>query len=181
MTPPPVEYGSFGQRFGAYILDIVLIAGLSIGLQYLNFAYNNNEYAVVLGVAILGTLYKPLTESFFQATFGKWLFNLKVTDHQYKRIGLGRSLLRSLIVILPALVSLPANYYIHHNADLMEIQDYWNFLLKSSNDISPYALVSNLLSMIFFLDLIFLLTDGTNRGRSLKDRMAKTYVIRYRD
>lgn len=118
-------------------------------------------------------------ESKYQATLGKMALNLKVTDVDLKQISFEKSLLRSLIYMLPAMVTLPVEFLAYNNADLMTIDSFWEYSQAVSATYSISGIFSCFFSLIFLTDLIMLLTDETY-NRSLKDRLAKTYVIKER-
>ena len=176
MTEEP-QYGKFWDRFGAYIIDALIIGLPSYGLNYLNFISLKSFY-VYLPIALIGLLYKPYMESRYQATLGKMALNLKVTDLNFEKIDFEKSLLRSLIVMLPALTYLPVQYLAFDNPNLMAMDGFWEF---SQGVAASYPLMGSLncfFSLIFLTDLIMLLTDDSKKQRSLKDRLAKTYVLK---
>ncbi len=172
-----VQYGKFWDRFGAYILDMIIIGIPSFGLNYLNFITAKSFY-LYLPIALIGLSYKPIMESKYQATLGKMAFNLKVTDLAFKKIGFQRSLVRSLIFILPALIYLPAQFLAYNNPNLTELDGFWEFS-QALQSTYPLAEIFNcFFSIIFLADVIMLLSDNSQKQRSLKDRLAKTFVIK---
>lgn len=171
------QYGKFWDRFGAYILDALIIGLPAYGLNYLNFITLKSFY-FYLPLGLIGLLYKPFMESRYQATLGKMALDLKVTDLNFNKINFEKSLLRSLIVMLPALVYIPVQYLAFNNPDLMEIDSFWSFSQALAVTYPASGTLNCFFSLIFLADLIVFLTDDTKRGRSLKDRIAKTYVIK---
>lgn len=176
MTEQPT-YGKFWERFGAYIIDIVLIGIPSLGLNYLNFSTLKSFY-VYIPIALIGLLYKPFMESRYQATLGKMALNLKVTDLNYGQINFEKSLLRSMIYMLPALTYIPVQYLGYSNPDLLKLEGYWEFSQAVAVTYPTSGIFNCFFSLIFLTDLIMLLADETKQQRSLKDRLAKTYVIK---
>ncbi len=172
-----VQYAKFWDRFGAYIIDALLIGLISFGLNFLNFISLKSFY-LYLPLALMAILYKPYMESRYQATLGKMALKLKVTDLNYERIDFEKSLLRSLIVIMPALLLIPVQYLAFDNPNLMAIEGFWAFTQGVSETYPKMGTFNSIFSLVFLVDLIMLLADSSKRQRSLKDRMAKTYVLK---
>lgn len=95
-APPINVYGHFLSRFGAYLVDyfIILVLFAVIGVV---LAQSGNRGPEQGGKTLLlffcsAWLYKALLESSaWQATLGKKLFSIKVTDLDGNRIGFGRA------------------------------------------------------------------------------------------
>jgi uncharacterized RDD family membrane protein YckC len=170
-------YAKFWDRFGAYILDALIVGLISYGINYLNFISLKSFY-VYLPIAIIAILYKPYMESRHQATLGKMALNLRVTDLNYEQIDFEKSLLRSLIVMIPALIYIPVQYLAFDNPNLMAIDGFWNFSQGVAATYPTMGTFNSIFSLVFLVDLIMLLADSSKRQRSLKDRMAKTYVLK---
>lgn len=105
-TKAKVEYATFLSRSGAYFLDTVIVAGVALFVNAINIA-NFKSFLIYLPVAILSIFYKPFMESHYGATIGKMAFQLKVTDQNFKRIDFKQSILRSIILIFPAILLFP--------------------------------------------------------------------------
>jgi len=174
LAPP---YANFWERFGAYILDALIIGLPSYALNYLNFETLRSFY-VYIPIALAGMLYKPYMESTYQATLGKMIVDLKVTDQNFEKINFEQSLLRSAIFMLPVLLYIPVQYVAYDNPTLMEIEGFWDFSQALAVTYPLMSVFNCFFSLIFLADLIALLADDSKRQRSLKDRLAKTYVIR---
>jgi len=170
-------FSNFWDRFGAYILDALIIGIPAYGLNYINFVTFKSFY-FYLPIGLLGLFYKPYMESRYQATLGKMAVGLKVTDWNYEKINFEQSLLRSLIVMLPALVYIPVQYLAFDNPDLVEMESFWGFSQALAVAYPLTGILNCFFSLIFLTDLIVFLTDDSKRGKSLKDRLAKTYVIK---
>lgn len=97
-----MSYAGIGQRCSALILD-----GLILGLS--NALFNEALQRVGLGTASIYTLlivwlyFALLESSASQATFGKALLGLGVTDINGNRISFGRASLRTAAKVLSAL------------------------------------------------------------------------------
>lgn len=171
------QYAKFWDRFGAYILDALIVGLISYGINYLNFSSIKSFY-VYLPIALIGILYKPYMESRYQATLGKMALNLKVTDQNFEQIDFEKSLLRSLIIMIPALIYIPVQYLAFDNPSLMAIEGFWSFSTAVTETYPTMGSFNSFYSLIFIVDLIMLLTDSSKRNRSLKDRIAKTFVLK---
>jgi len=110
--PATVEYASFGQRFGALLIDQIILACLSFGLGMLiglamvaGGSTPTGEEAVfnVIGLVFSWVYYAGLESSAKMSTFGKRLLGLKVTNLQGQRIDFGRATGRYFGKILSAL------------------------------------------------------------------------------
>jgi uncharacterized RDD family membrane protein YckC len=101
-------------RMGAYMVDISMLAGAvlftQLGIHFLSGGFQ--AHALKSGWQIeawvLGTVSLPiwayftlLERSGWQATLGKRLAALQVTDTAGGRIGLGRAFLRTIVKLLP--------------------------------------------------------------------------------
>ncbi|UJH68842.1 RDD family protein [Allomuricauda sp. SCSIO 65647] len=172
-----IEYANFWTRFGAYFLDILIIAPISLGLNYINFLHFKSFWVYLL-ITILGLLYKPYFEYKYGATFGKMATNLKVTDYSFNQIDFQRSIIRSLIFILPSTILIPIQYMAYHNPALMDINSFWEFSTLVAQTYPAQNVFSCLSTVLVITDLIVLLADDMKKQRSLHDRIAKTYVIK---
>jgi uncharacterized RDD family membrane protein YckC len=116
-TPPRFVFGNpatyVAARFCAFVVDLVVVSLVATELAYSLIAINpftglptntaRGFYATLaLGVAI-ALVYVWLSEAFFGSTLGKLAFGLHVYPLRGRRIGLGRSLIRSLLRPLDAL------------------------------------------------------------------------------
>jgi uncharacterized RDD family membrane protein YckC len=106
---PETVYAGLGKRMGAYLIDMFIVVSLIILLNLIlsdsNPVNQNPIYHKLIVPLIIWILYYGLFESsVFQATPGKMLYGLKVTDNSGNRIGFIRSSLRflsSFLSILP--------------------------------------------------------------------------------
>ena len=114
----PVTYAGFWKRFVAYIVDSIIVQSvmfvLQIGLAVLTslpgFADSDAAIALVsvvfsLGSMVLVLVYFAAFESGnWQATPGKKVLGIKVTDLEGNRITFGRALGRNVAKILSGLI-----------------------------------------------------------------------------
>lgn len=114
-----VSYGGFWKRLAAYIIDWIILLFISFVLMILFglfLAYlgkNPDNESAMLGVSFIGDLmtlcitwfyYAGMESSSKQATFGKSLLGMKVTDLNGERISFLRSSVRYFSKILSILI-----------------------------------------------------------------------------
>ncbi|MBK9323087.1 MAG: RDD family protein [Bdellovibrionaceae bacterium] len=89
-----MEYAGFWRRFGAMIIDGLIIGCLGLVLGIVSF----NHYSVAFVVSLL---YEPIFDSsFLQASPGKALLGMRVTDLQGQRIIFKKSFVRYVMKII---------------------------------------------------------------------------------
>jgi uncharacterized RDD family membrane protein YckC len=113
-----MTFANVWQRFGAFLLDYLIIAAyivlliiVSVGLGFgplrsvfrAMFADPNiSEFSAFLLLVLPVLLYFALFEhSYWQATWGKRKMGLRVTDTHGTRLSFPRSLVRSLLKLVP--------------------------------------------------------------------------------
>ncbi|MCL6268086.1 RDD family protein [Flagellimonas myxillae] len=117
-----IQYASFTTRIGAMILDFLIAFFIAIILVTLvlvpiaqNYTGLNEELdkSIVVtlllvyffGVPILGILYRSLFEcSKLQGTPGKAILGVLVVDDEFRRISLGKALIRNFVKIFSSLI-----------------------------------------------------------------------------
>lgn len=175
-TNEKVEYATFLSRAGAYILDVIIVGAFTIMINAINIA-NFKSFIIYLLVALVAIFYKPFMESNYGATFGKMTFKLKVTDHDYNQIDFQQSLLRSIILIFPAILFVPIYYLAFNNPNLANASEIMEFAQGLAVEYPIQSWISNLGFIIIVVDIVVLLTDQTKTKKSLHDRIGKTYVL----
>ncbi len=129
VAPPPyiaaVQYAGFWRRFAAAFIDglivgavqivlfVVLLAAGAISMSNLQPDASAEEYShAMLVVYIVSAALLPVEILFFsimesssrQATPGKMVLGIRVTDIDEKRVSLGRAIGRNLIKLAPGIV-----------------------------------------------------------------------------
>ncbi len=102
-----VVYGGFWARFAAVMVDSAIVTVVGVVLMVVLFMAMGAAGVLIGNIAffILQLLYWPVMESSArQATFGKSLMGLQVTDLQGNRTSFVKSLLRNLAKILSSLI-----------------------------------------------------------------------------
>lgn len=130
---PQVTYAGFWNRFGAYIIDsiilIVIFVALSfpfiLGIEYLGGIGDAFAILLFLLVPVGWVLYYAIQESSeYQATLGKRALNIKVCDEDGNRISFGRALVRSIAKFITGFVFNPLFILIGLTAKKQGIHDF---------------------------------------------------------
>lgn len=173
-TNQNVKYGGFWPRFGALIIDGIVLAPISFGLAFFNITHWKNSLLLIV-ITLVNTGYKPLMEIIYGATLGKMSFDLKVVNLKYQKASLTEVLLRNVFHIVPSLIGLVITIGIYELPEFESVSGYGEY----SSLISSYGIlqVVNLLAAgVIVVDAIVLLSDPYKR--SLHDKIGRTYVIR---
>jgi len=102
-----VVYAGFWARFAAVMVDSAIVTVVGVALMVVLFMVMGGAGVLIGNIAffILQLLYWPVMESSArQATFGKSLMGLEVTDLQGNRTSFIKSLVRNLAKILSSLI-----------------------------------------------------------------------------
>jgi uncharacterized RDD family membrane protein YckC/Tfp pilus assembly major pilin PilA len=92
-APAAIVYASFGRRFGACVIDFVLIVLLYSFVEgLLRPSIDHKAFGPLVVLALVAWPYKAIMESSaWQATFGKRALGIKVTSLQGERISFWRA------------------------------------------------------------------------------------------
>ncbi|MFD2187703.1 RDD family protein [Aquimarina celericrescens] len=94
-------------------------------------------------------------------------------------ISLKQALIRNIFFMLPSLLTIPFYYLAFNNIEIVKINDLKGFATFIASSYPSQSIFSNGASIIIFIDLIFLIVDTSKKGKSLHDKLGKTYVIKY--
>ncbi|HEV8513079.1 MAG TPA: RDD family protein [Cyclobacteriaceae bacterium] len=171
--PANVKYAGFWSRFGALIIDGIILAPISFGLTYFNISSWKSTALLVL-ISLVGIGYKPYMELMYGATWGKMALKLTVTNKNFERANLSEILFRNVFHIVPQLISLLITISIYNNADFESVSGWGEFTSFSQQ--FPLLQYFNYASgSITIIDAIMLAAD--DQKRSLHDRIGGTFVI----
>lgn len=99
-----MTYAGFWKRFVASLLDGIILTAIGFGLGLVLMLVGAGVLAEPIGY-VLGFLYYPVLESSsWQATIGKRMIGIRVTDLEGRRISFWRSLLRNVAKYISALI-----------------------------------------------------------------------------
>ncbi len=173
IDPPDLHFAGPDRRLAAYVLDVALVAVVLVGAQFLlsritnGFPFNllttglRIEIWVFLTISLPTWLYFAYYESSArQATLGKRLLKLRVTDTNQESIGFGRAFIRTIIKLIPW--------------ELTHVVLFFPTPIMTDPNPSPRLglfLVYPLLAL-YMLSIIF-----TPRKRSIHDLLVGTLVL----
>ena len=92
-----VKYATMEERIYATIMDVVFISGLSfiigilislfnIVIPFLNYSFFRSLWCLIPGLLVVWLYFAGMESSKLQATIGKLIVGVKVTDMKFKRI-----------------------------------------------------------------------------------------------
>jgi uncharacterized RDD family membrane protein YckC len=171
---PQVSYVGLWPRFGALMIDGIILAVFNYSLGYL-LNDGNNPLPIIL-TSVLPLLYNPILEYMYGATLGKMALGIKIVNYDLEKLTITNVVMRNMIYIGIELITLSGSLYglyrFNDNAagGFAGLSDTFSpaFTLTSIIGISVFG--------IYIVELVFLLTD--ERHRALHDRIGKTYVVR---
>ena len=98
MNTTELEYAGFWRRFGALIIDGVILAVVSLVFKIISL--NSIGISVLLAI-----LYQPFFESSeLQASPGKALLNMRITDLKGQRISFKKAVIRYVMRIVSSMI-----------------------------------------------------------------------------
>jgi uncharacterized RDD family membrane protein YckC len=171
--PSKVKYAGFWIRFGALILDGLILTPVSLGVSYFNIT-EWKSLPVFLLISMLGIAYKPLMETLYGATLGKMAVKIKVTNLRLDPANMQTILLRNIFNIIPSLLTMFLSISMYTDPDFESISGYQEFV-AFSQQYAGQQFISGISGLLAIVDAIMLAADG--QSRSLHDRIAGTYVI----
>ena len=167
-------YSIIIRRMAAYGIDITLLFGGILVEQFVLRAitgFPSNEQlhdGQKMEKWTISTIELPVwayfvicEQSAWQATIGKWLLGLHMSDTSGKRIGFGQALLRTAVKMLP--------WELTHLSLLLPTP-LW---LEKKPEFRPGLLVANILIVVYIATMLF-----TPRKQSIHDLVAGTIVLR---
>nr|WP_256534165.1 RDD family protein [Lewinella sp. JB7] len=162
-------------RVAAYLVDQFVLLPVMYAIFY--FMVERPLLYAVIVLWALQTLYKPLTESLFGCTAGKWIMRLRVVDRgTHRKIGLNQSFVRYLPFAVSAFATLFVQIRMFEAPEFREVTDLELYV----NYMSSFPLNQNLLVNICnnfpVFSAVWLIMDPWSRA--LHDRWAQTFVIR---
>ena len=157
---------------GATLIDTVLILLLFPFTYYNLTQWKNTSLLVPLG--IMPNLYKIYCEYRWGATLGKYINNLVVTNEAFEKADFSAIALRNSINLVAIFLTLASFFYAFSQPQFADLHTYLECVALTTK--SPFALYSNFLGLIFFIDILFIF-KGT-QFQTLHDRMGKTFVLR---
>lgn len=162
------DFATFGPRFLALLFDSLILSVAPLLISFNNTAWQNTMLLIVL--SCIDITYKSFFEYVYGATPGKMALHIKVVNYEYGKASLNQILLRNLHQIAEGITMFAIGIY---NFNQLPFLYEYSFFTKA-------IIAANwfLLSLVAFslVDMIVFFTSKD--GRSLHDRMGKTYVIK---
>jgi uncharacterized RDD family membrane protein YckC len=162
------------RRAAAYLVDIAILAAAvvitQLGIQAITGGFPANQLNTGLQIEawVFATVSLPvwayftlLEGSVWQASLGKRLLGLQVTDTMGNRIGYGRALLRTIVKLLP--------WELTH-LSLMLPTPIWDE--SASANLRPGLIVAYALLVLYIVVAVL-----TPRKQSVHDLIARTLVV----
>lgn len=168
-----VKYGGFWIRFGALLIDGLILAPLTFGVTYLNITAWKSPFVLVV-ISLLSVAYKPYMEFAYGATFGKMAFKLQVLNKNLERATLSEILLRNVFHITPTLITLFFTIFLFQSPEFQSVSGYAEYS-EFISGFSRMQYINWLTGLVAIADAIVLLADKCNR--SWHDKIGATCVI----
>jgi uncharacterized RDD family membrane protein YckC len=169
-----IQFASFGSRFGASLIDGLIISAVILPVTYFNVISWKIPYLFIL-TSLLEIVYKPFLEYRFGATLGKMAVGIQVLGYQFRNVSLDEEMKRVSFYMVPSIFQF-----------LMTVHFYFSPVFKSTvnyNDFNQVIISSNpamllLGAIVFFLGVADCITFFMNgQRRALHDLYAGTYVV----
>jgi uncharacterized RDD family membrane protein YckC len=168
-----VKYAQLMRRAAGSLIDGLILCCFVLPLTYFNMLDWKNP-GIYIGMSLISLLYKPFMEYQYGATLGKMAVKIKVVNYAYEKADMTNVLMRNIITILLAIVSVIMSVSIFYLPGFESIHDFMAYATFVNQNKTVNWI--NWITWIYYLiDVIFLLTDETKR--TLHDRIGKTYVI----
>lgn len=169
-----IRFAKFGSRFGASMLDGLILIIITLPLTYYNVIHWKIPVIFIL-TSLFSIIYKPFMEFRFGATLGKMAVRIRVVGSEFHPVTLREELRRVSFYLFPSFIqeTMTLKIYFEGNFKLIDnYQDYNNYILSAN----PALVWLNIIVFtLLVVDCIYYLTNQQNR--SLHDLYAGTYVI----
>lgn len=172
------KYASFGVRLGAYIIDGLIISIVGMLLFYGNIFYIKSGLLAII-LMLLTSLYQPLLEWKYQATWGKMLLNIKVINEKGSSITFAQAFMRYLPFIVPVVFAIPLYWLIFTDSVLPLINGWSDYIAAVQYDQLQKNGIWDYLSLIGYVFPIVtsIMMVNNNKFQALHDKWAGTYCI----
>ena len=169
-----IKFASFWPRFGASVLDSLIILIISMPVTYYNVIAWKIPFVFII-ISIVDILYKPFMEYRYGATLGKMILGLKVTGREFGRVTFSEELRRVSFYLIPTVLIQIMTLRFYFSAELMHIsnfKDYNEYVVYSNPGI---LWVNGIVLVLGAADCITFLLNI--QRQSLHDLYADTYVV----
>lgn len=166
------EYAGFWIRFGASLLDFLILSPLLALIFYNNFSMKSFVLMLVLSIVI--QLYKPIMEGMYGYTLGKKILDLRIVDEHHEKINMKHALTRWILWAVSGIISLIASINLFNNEAFQDATGLMEISLLQKEDF--FTTINNFYSIVFLVIAIMVGIDKRKQG--LHDKMAETFVIK---
>ena len=169
-----VVFARFGPRFGATLIDGILIMIVTLPFTYYNVIRWKIPELFLL-TSIIAVVYKPFMEYKFSATLGKMAVGLLVVGHEFQRITLKEELRRVSFYLIPNIISqiIITPFYFSENFRMIKNFNEYNDYVTSANPALFW--LNGIVIALFAADCFTFFTNP--QKRALHDVYADTYVV----
>lgn len=151
----------FWNRIAAFLIDFILlsITGLTLGLFFHDYFALLGRNGIFIGL-LISLIYFSVGNSVKMKgqTLGKYLSNIKVVDSNDNLLSVGKSFLRSSILIFPYFLT--------------------NYPIPGISEDSLIGIIKNLLFFTVLFGVVFFYLFNKPDRQSLHDIILKTYVVK---
>src|SRR6476469_3524404 len=173
-APQVIHYGKFWPRFGAQVLDTLVLLPITLPLSIYNITdWKSNTILIV--ITLISVAYKPFMEYKYGATLGKMGVQLKVVDYHLQKPSVTNILLRNLPFILMGILSFSTSWSVYHTEGFTDIETYSDYTEFIAENELKSGLMGLAYLLFFFIESVFLWSD--DHKRTLHDRLGKTLVV----
>jgi uncharacterized RDD family membrane protein YckC len=169
-----IKFAMFWPRFGALILDYVVVLLITVPVTYMNITRWKIP-AVYFLTCLVSIPYKPFMEYRYGATLGKMAAGLQVVGHNFEKVTLGEEMRRVSFYLLPAVLTVlmeSRNYFSQAFISISDFREFNRYIVSSNPAIAWLNVI------VFVLMVADCITFFTNfQRRSLHDIYGGTYVI----
>ena len=169
-----IRFASFGSRFGASLLDGIILSAIILPVTYFNVTSWKIPYLFIL-TSLFEIVYKPFLEYRYGATLGKMAVGIQVLGHQFQKVSINEEMRRVSFYMVPSVLQFLFIVRMYFSSEFFSIKNYndYNQFIVNSN---PATLVLGVL--VFFIGIADCITFLLNpQNRSLHDLYAGTYVV----
>ena len=170
-----LQYQGFSSRWKSFLIDNIIVGIFLTAVSFINLSFHR-DFPIYLISNIIALSYKPLMETFFGATLGKMLINLKVVDYEGNPINAAQAWLRQIFRISQFLLGVFFYYAAFHDPVLLQTKGYADFQTEFLDAYGGVRYISNGLFFVILAEVLFMNMDPMHR--SLHDRIAKTVVVK---
>ena len=171
-NPQEVEFAGFWIRFLASIVDSFALIPLVLLSFYNIFVLKSVLLMIIL--TILSTIYKPLLEWKYGATFGKMAVKIQVVNENLGKINAEQAIGRYIPWLITQLLSLITSFYMFNSPDFDNVTSFDDLGTFAQN--LPTDNASTIYNFIFIFLVGSLAFDKRKQG--IHDKIAKTLCIK---